>query len=146
MPAKKSDDHLERYVSLAQELENSTEVQARKRLVDERQKLYHLEWSVERAENVHYQVDTDPKVVAERAMAKLMAQPPVITCIQDAKMLHVQQTADMLIELGFEVFDRWERELWALSFWRTLQRKNHPDTWDERLRFESVIAGRKAVW
>ena len=54
-----------------------------------------------------------------------------------------RQTADLVESLGFSLFDRWERELWTLSFWRILQKKNNPDGWDERLRYESVLAFRK---
>lgn len=51
-----------------------------------------------------------------------------------------QQTADLLESLGFQVFDRWTREV-PLSFWRTLQKQN--GNWDEALRYEHVIAARK---
>ena len=50
-----------------------------------------------------------------------------------------QQTADLLENLGFEVFDRWTREV-PLSFWRVLQKQN--GNWAEALRFEHVIAAR----
>lgn len=52
------------------------------------------------------------------------------------------QTADLIEALGFEAFDRWEREV-PLSFWRTLQKAN--GNWDEALRFEHVIAARKPL-
>jgi hypothetical protein len=51
-----------------------------------------------------------------------------------------QQTAEMVQTCGFIEIERWERELWNLSFWRILQRKNHPESWDDRLRFETVLA------
>ena len=54
-----------------------------------------------------------------------------------------QQTLTLVESLGFQMFDRWQRELWALSFWRVLQKKNNPDGWDERLRFEEIMAFRK---
>lgn len=50
------------------------------------------------------------------------------------------QTADLIESLGFQVFDRWTRKV-PLSFWRTLQKQN--GNWDENLRFEHVIVGRK---
>lgn len=54
-----------------------------------------------------------------------------------------QQTADLIETLGFQVFDRWTREV-PLSFWRTLQKQK--GNWDEALRFEHVIAARKELW
>ena len=33
--------------------------------------------------------------------------------------------------------------LWNLSFWRILQKRNNPEGWDERLRFEMVLALRR---
>lgn len=54
-----------------------------------------------------------------------------------------QQTADLVESLGFTKFDEWRRELWSLSFWRILQRRRSPETFDDRLRYESVLAFRK---
>jgi len=51
-----------------------------------------------------------------------------------------QQTAGLVETLGFKQFDRWERELWNLSFWRILQQRRDPQAFDDRLRYESVIA------
>lgn len=53
------------------------------------------------------------------------------------------QTAELIESLGFKVFDQWARELWALSFWRVLQKRKSPETFDDRLRYEFVIAARK---
>lgn len=53
------------------------------------------------------------------------------------------QTRALCESLGFELFDTWQRELWNLSFWRTLQKRRDPASWDERLRFEQVLAFRK---
>ena len=50
-----------------------------------------------------------------------------------------QQTVDCCQELGFKVRERWERELWSLSFWRILQQRKDPSAFDNRLRFESVL-------
>ena len=54
-----------------------------------------------------------------------------------------QQTADLVESLGFVKFDEWRRELWALSFWRILQRRRSPETFDDRLNYETVLAFRK---
>lgn len=54
-----------------------------------------------------------------------------------------QQTLTLVEALGFTLFDRWQRELWNLSFWRVLQKRNNPESWDERLRFEEILAFRK---
>ena len=51
-----------------------------------------------------------------------------------------QQTVECCETLGFQLFDRWQRELWNLSFWRILQRRRDPDAFDNRLRFEQVLA------
>ena len=51
-----------------------------------------------------------------------------------------QQTAGLVETLGFKQFDRWERELWKLSFWRILQQRRDPQAFDDRLKYESVIA------
>jgi len=53
------------------------------------------------------------------------------------------QTREMVDGLGFSLIDRWERELWSLSFWRRLQQKRDPEAFDERLRYESVLAFRR---
>lgn len=50
-----------------------------------------------------------------------------------------QQTVDCCQELGFTFVERWERELWNLSFWRILQQRRDPAAFDERLRYESVL-------
>ena len=47
-------------------------------------------------------------------------------------------TAEMVQSLGFVPHDHWRRELWGLSFWRILQRKRSPDTFDDRLNYEEV--------
>ena len=54
-----------------------------------------------------------------------------------------QMTTECLESHGWELFDSWKRELWTLSFWRILQRRRDPDGFDERLRFEEVLAFRK---
>ncbi len=54
-----------------------------------------------------------------------------------------QQTADLCESLGFKQFDTWRRELWALSFWRILQKRRDPAAFDDRLNFEEVLAFRK---
>lgn len=53
------------------------------------------------------------------------------------------QTRQLCETLGFSFVETWQRELWALSFWRILQRKNHPETWDDRLKFETVLVLKK---
>ena len=53
------------------------------------------------------------------------------------------QTLELCQSLGFEPVDRWRRELWSLSFWRILQKRRSPDTFDDRLNFEEVLAFRK---
>jgi len=53
------------------------------------------------------------------------------------------QTAAMVEGLGFIPHDHWRRQLWSLSFWRTLQRNRDPRAFDERLWFEDVMAWRK---
>ena len=52
-------------------------------------------------------------------------------------------TKDLVETLGFKMFDTWKRELWSLSFMRILQKKNNPKSWDDRLKFEEVLAFRK---
>jgi len=52
-------------------------------------------------------------------------------------------TQEMCESLGFKLFDRWRRELWSLSFWRILQKRRDPAAFDERLKFEEVLAFRK---
>ena len=54
-----------------------------------------------------------------------------------------QQTADLCETLGFRLVDRWRRELWSLSFWRILQQRRDPAAFDERLKYEEVLAFRK---
>ena len=54
-----------------------------------------------------------------------------------------QQTAEMVESLGFTKFDEWTRELWSLSFWRILQQRRDPEAFDDRLKFEYVLAFRK---
>ena len=53
------------------------------------------------------------------------------------------QTQALCESLGFTHFDTWARELWSLSFWRILQRRRSPDTFDGRLNYEYVLAFRK---
>lgn len=96
--AESRTDQLDRYLKLAAELENSAEVRARVDKINMRQRLYHTEWPIERSPNVHYQEDPTPKIVAERAMAKLMAQPPVFECVQDLKQLEVERSADAMLD------------------------------------------------
>ena len=50
------------------------------------------------------------------------------------------QTQELVESLGFQKFDHWRRELWSLSFWRILQRRRDPTAFDERLKFEEVLA------
>jgi len=53
------------------------------------------------------------------------------------------QTAEVCEALGFKQFDHWRRELWNLSFWRILQQRRDPEAFDDRLRYEEVLAFRK---
>ena len=53
------------------------------------------------------------------------------------------QTQALVETLGFSFVETWQRELWNLSFWRILQRRRDPGGWDDRLRFEQVLAMRK---
>ena len=53
------------------------------------------------------------------------------------------QTQALCESLGFVKFDEWRRELWALSFWRILQKRRDPQAFDERLKYETVLAFRK---
>jgi len=63
---------------------------------------------------------------------------------RDGKYVDLPSDTKTLAEsLGFKLFDRWARELWSLSFWRILQRRRDPEAFDERLRFEEVLAFRK---
>ena len=55
-----------------------------------------------------------------------------------------QQTLELCESLGFTHFDTWTRELWSLSFWRILQQRRDPAAFDERLKFEWVLAFRKS--
>lgn len=50
-----------------------------------------------------------------------------------------QQTVDCCEALGFNFVERWERQLWALSFWRILQQRRDPAAFDNQLRFEAVL-------
>lgn len=52
-----------------------------------------------------------------------------------------QQTVECCEALGFRFVERWERELWNLSFWRTLQARQ--GNLDDRLRRESVLVLKK---
>ena len=54
------------------------------------------------------------------------------------------QTEAMLLEAGWLKHDHWRRELWSLSFWRTLQKLRDPQAFDNRLMFEEVLAFKKA--
>tara|TARA_Y100000310_G_scaffold298278_1_gene332096 strand:- start:131 stop:469 length:339 start_codon:yes stop_codon:yes gene_type:complete len=54
------------------------------------------------------------------------------------------QTAEMVQELGFAPHDHWRRELWALSFWRILQKRRDPAAFDDRLKYEEVYAFRRS--
>jgi SAM-dependent methyltransferase len=53
------------------------------------------------------------------------------------------QTGQVCEALGFTQLDHWRRELWSLSFWRILQQRRDPEAFDERLRYEEVLAFRK---
>ena len=53
------------------------------------------------------------------------------------------QTISCCEALGFRFKERWERELWGLSFWRILQQRRDPAAFDNRLRFESVLVMEK---
>ncbi len=53
------------------------------------------------------------------------------------------QTEALLLEEGWVKHDEWLRELWSLSFWRILQQRRDPAAFDERLKFETVLAFRK---
>lgn len=52
-------------------------------------------------------------------------------------------TSELVQSLGFVSLDHWRRELWSLSFWRILQKRRTPDTFDDRLNYEEIIAFRK---
>jgi DNA modification methylase len=54
-----------------------------------------------------------------------------------------QQTSDMVEPIGFREFDRWERELWTLSFWRILQKRRDPQAFDDRLKYETILGFRR---
>jgi len=63
---------------------------------------------------------------------------------RDGKYIDLpQQTVDECELLGFKFVERWERELWNLSFWRTLQKNKNPGAFDKRLMFETVLVLRK---
>jgi len=49
------------------------------------------------------------------------------------------QTRTLVESLGFRFVEQWQRELWNLSFWRTLQKKQDPRAFDNRLHFEQVL-------
>ncbi|MFH1141267.1 MAG: DNA methyltransferase, partial [Chloroflexota bacterium] len=53
------------------------------------------------------------------------------------------QTEALLLEAGWVKHDEWRRELWALSFWRILQQRRDPAAFDDRLKFEEVLAFKK---
>jgi DNA modification methylase len=53
------------------------------------------------------------------------------------------QTSEMCESLGFTPHDHWARELWSLSFWRILQQRRDPQAFDDRLKFEEIIAFKK---
>ena len=53
------------------------------------------------------------------------------------------QTEAMLLAAGWTKHDHWRRELWSLSFWRILQQRRDPAAFDERLKYEEVLAFRK---
>lgn len=53
------------------------------------------------------------------------------------------QTRQLCETLGFQFVETWRRELWALSFWRNLQKRKSPDTFDDRLNYEEVLVLRK---
>lgn len=62
-------------------------------------------------------------------------------CVRDRQYVDLpQQTVDECEALGFRLRDRWARELWNLSFWRILQKRRDPAAFDDRLRFEPVLA------
>ena len=63
---------------------------------------------------------------------------------RDGKYVDLPAQTQALVEsLGFTKFDEWTRELWSLSFWRILQQRRDPAAFDERLKFEYVLAFRK---
>ena len=53
-----------------------------------------------------------------------------------------EQTRELCETLGFTFVEKWARDL-ALSFFRTLQKQNHPESWDDRLMQEWVYVFRK---
>ena len=53
------------------------------------------------------------------------------------------QTEALLLSAGWLKHDEWRRELWTLSFWRILQQRRDPAAFDERLKYETVLAVRK---
>lgn len=54
-----------------------------------------------------------------------------------------RHTAGLVQSLGFLPYDHWRRELWALSFWRILQKRRDPEAFDNRLNYEEVLCFRK---
>ena len=53
------------------------------------------------------------------------------------------QTEALLLAAGWLKHDEWRRELWSLSFWRILQKRRDPAAFDDRLKFETVLAFKK---
>ena len=65
-------------------------------------------------------------------------------CIRDGQYVDLPGQFKSTMEgLGFELRDHWRRQLWARSFWRTLQAKKHPESWDDRLDYEEIHCYRK---
>ncbi|MEE9584750.1 MAG: hypothetical protein V3W51_04635 [Candidatus Brocadiales bacterium] len=63
---------------------------------------------------------------------------------RDGKYVDLPALTQKCVEdLGFCHIETWQRELWNLSFWRILQQRRDPAAFDNRLRFEQVLAFRK---
>ncbi|HHT9130862.1 MAG TPA: DNA methyltransferase [Candidatus Tripitaka californicus] len=54
------------------------------------------------------------------------------------------QTEALLLEAGWLKHDEWRREV-HLSFWRILQQRKDPEHFDNRLRYETVLAFKKPL-
>lgn len=53
------------------------------------------------------------------------------------------QTRELCETLGFSFMEEWQRRLWSLSFWRILQRRRDPETFDDRLNYETILVLRQ---
>lgn len=53
------------------------------------------------------------------------------------------QTETLLLAASWMKYDEWRREIWSLSFWRILQQQRDPEAFDDRLKYEMVLAFKK---